>query len=190
MTFARNIEVIPLGDPPPDAALLAWLARGIEHTLRIRTRVGSPLGSSAEWCCAPERYSSNAVVETLIARGNRSAIAAERWILGVTTRDLAAPQRDFVFGEATFGGAWAVVSTARLMKAAGGAAAAGRDALLKESLHELGHLAGLVHCTRATCLMAHAGHSADVERKDTGFCASCAVSFRQKVGLDPANFRH
>jgi archaemetzincin len=94
----------------------------------------------------------------------------EAWVLGLTAADLRAGDREFVFGEATLGGGWAVVSLARL-GAAGEPAFRGR--LMKEALHELGHLAGLRHCDRRECLMHPARDIVDVDARTTGLCELC-----------------
>ena len=48
-----------------------------------------------------------------------------------------------------------------------------RERLLKEALHELGHLAGLAHCDDPACLMAQSADVAAVDRKGAALCAPC-----------------
>ncbi|HEX6370515.1 MAG TPA: matrixin family metalloprotease, partial [Longimicrobium sp.] len=53
-----------------------------------------------------------------------------------------------------------------------------RDRLLTEALHELGHLAGLAHCRRASCVMYPSRHIADSDHKEHAFCAECRPSLK------------
>jgi archaemetzincin len=117
-------------------------------------------------------------VEFLIDRFPQPVSPGEvEWTLALTGLDLVAPGRPYVFGEATLGGAWAVVGASRL-RAPGGPdeLEVSRARLLKESLHELGHLASLSHCRRA-CVMAPSAASADIDLKPDDFCSSCRGRF-------------
>jgi archaemetzincin len=101
-----------------------------------------------------------------------------RALVGLTGKDLAIPILTFVFGRARVGGHAAVVSLARLRPERYGqppdpALTARRTTA--EILHELGHVAGLVHCQDFQCLMHF---STDVEAADLRpltFCAACAA---------------
>ena len=76
----------------------------------------------------------------------RAASPGDR-VLAVTDVDLFIPVLTFVYGEAQLGGRAAVVSTARLSvepRAPTTPAVARR--LVKETVHELGHTFGLLHC--------------------------------------------
>lgn len=120
------------------------------------------------------QLSSSAIVDSLIQRypaGTEDEGTV--WTLGVASSDLMAAGRAYVFGEATLGGSWAVVSTARL-------GAPGlphfEERLLKEALHELGHLAGLGHCESKFCLMAPAMDLEGVDGRSVNLCALCRVA--------------
>jgi len=45
--------------------------------------------------------------------------------------------------------------------------------LLKESMHELGHLLGLEHCSNPRCVMSFSNSLYDVDRKEAAFCDEC-----------------
>ncbi|MFN4046175.1 MAG: archaemetzincin family Zn-dependent metalloprotease [Acidilobaceae archaeon] len=47
--------------------------------------------------------------------------------------------------------------------------------LLKEVMHELGHLLGLNHCANPKCVMSLSNSVADVDFKDAWFCPACRV---------------
>lgn len=120
--------------------------------------------------------SSNTLVDALIDGYPESS---QGWILGLTAHDLSAPGRSYVFGEATMGGRWAVVSLARL-GAPGPASPRLLDRLCSEALHEIGHLSGLEHCSAPTCVMSVSSAVAAIDAKSAGFCAGCEARFRAK----------
>jgi predicted Zn-dependent protease len=122
---------------------------------------------------------SASVVDFLISRFpqqySRDGI---EWTLALTSLDLVVPGRPYVFGEATLGGAWAVVGISRLRAPEHpGDVRVLRARLLRESLHELGHLAGLSHCQRAACVMEPSAAPADVDLKPDDFCEACRSRF-------------
>jgi archaemetzincin len=96
-------------------------------------------------------------------------------LLAVTDVDLFIPVLTFVFGEAQLNGDAAVVSTARLHPPSARLV----DRLRKESVHELAHTFGLVHCTSHTCVMARSPSVAAVDVKSARLCADCQVRYRE-----------
>ena len=119
-----------------------------------------------------EPLSSNAIIDALARRAGPGDV----WYLAVTDAELTAPGRTFVFGEATLGGRWAVVSSAHL-DSPGTPAEIASERLLKEAVHELGHLAGLSHCATGNCVMVPSSDSSHVDEKPLAFCASCGSKF-------------
>ena len=97
-------------------------------------------------------------------------------LLGVTDEDLCIPILTYVFGEAQVGGTAAVVSLARLRQEHYGLAP-DRPLLLerlrKESLHELGHTFGLIHCPSRDCVMYLSNTVVDVDTRGRDFCTGC-----------------
>lgn len=107
-------------------------------------------------------------------------------VLGITAVDLATPVLTFVFGEADLGGRFGIVSTARLEQGFYGLPA--NEGLLlsravKEAVHEVGHMYGLVHCTHERCVMFFSRHIRDVDDKGVDFCSACwSVLSEKKEG--------
>ncbi|PJB32913.1 MAG: hypothetical protein CO109_02065 [Deltaproteobacteria bacterium CG_4_9_14_3_um_filter_65_9] len=97
-------------------------------------------------------------------------------LLGVTDKDLCIPILTYVFGEAQVGGMAAVVSLARLRQEHYGLTP-DRPLLLerlrKESLHELGHTFGLVHCPSRACVMYLSNTVVDVDIRGRDYCTGC-----------------
>jgi archaemetzincin len=105
-------------------------------------------------------------------------------LLGVTAKDLCIPILTYVFGEAQLGGMAALVSIARLRQEHYGIAP-DRPLLLerlrKESLHELGHTFGLVHCPSRGCVMYLSNTVVDVDTKGRDFCRHCQTVVASKT---------
>jgi archaemetzincin len=106
---------------------------------------------------------------------------ADRWI-GIAAVDLCIPILTFVFGEAQLGGRCALVSNFRLHQEYYGLPpdpGLMRARLLKEVLHETGHMMGLTHCGDYACAMA-ASHSVELlDLKEALYCKRCAARMRQ-----------
>lgn len=107
-------------------------------------------------------------------------VAADR-LLGIAAFDLYVPGMNFVFGEARCPGKVAVISTWRLKSSIRNTPSF-VERVLKEAVHEVGHMLGLVHCPDARCVMHFSEHIGDTDRKDSVFCEVCQSKFeRAKV---------
>jgi archaemetzincin len=115
-------------------------------------------------------------------------------LVGVTGRDIGLPLFTFVFGRARVGGEAALVSTARLRPEHYGLPADGGLAARRASgeiLHELGHLAGRVHCDEPDCVMRFAASVEAADLRGDRFCSRCAQGLapglarpQEKTGLE------
>lgn len=97
-------------------------------------------------------------------------------ILGVTEYDLFIPMLTFVFGQAQLSGEAALVSTARLRQEYHGMepdAGLLEARLRKETMHELGHTLGLIHCPETTCVMSLSINVPQVDAKYEWYCSGC-----------------
>jgi archaemetzincin len=106
-------------------------------------------------------------------------------LLAVTGRDLFIPVLTFVFGHAQLGGRVGIVSLARLRQEFHGLApdpAVFHDRVDKETLHEGGHMFGLVHCADRRCAMSLATSVRHIDEKDNAFCPQCTARLRKLTG--------
>ncbi len=124
------------------------------------------------------QYNSSMVLQQLIANPPRDA----EKILGVLDVDLFIPILTFVFGEAQLGGTGSVVSMHRLHNRFYGMDE-DRDLtsrrLLKESVHELGHTFGLIHCSHPGCVMNSSTYVENIDQKSSEFCPLCLKGIRK-----------
>ncbi len=173
------VELVAIGDAVPDSLLLQLCGR-LEETLGVTPCVASPFHPPGFQPDPWDRVSSNHLVDALIERSGGQPPDPPGWIVGITANDLFAPGRSFVFGEATLGGAWAVVSLARLFPPGFHQL----DRLLKEIVHELGHLAGLDHCEDSRCVMHPSPTTTSIDAKGADPCPRCSARFRSSHSLD------
>jgi len=91
-------------------------------------------------------------------------------LLALVSFDLYEGGLNFVFGEAQYGGKYAVVSLARLKTPD---EELFFERTFKETNHELGHTFGLKHCEDPYCVMSFSNSILDVDRKSRDFCPNC-----------------
>lgn len=94
-------------------------------------------------------------------------------LLGLTAFDLYVPGMSFVFGEARCPGKAAIISTRRLKPSPRKNQNLLGERVLKEAVHEAGHMLGLKHCPNAPCVMYFSEHIRDTDRKSAAFCIEC-----------------
>lgn len=92
--------------------------------------------------------------------------------------DLFIPILTYIFGQAYLGGNIGIASIYRLgnerygMKSDKAVLA---ERILKEGVHEIGHLYGLIHCTDPVCVMRSSTYVEDIDQKGHTLCTSCRV---------------
>jgi archaemetzincin len=109
-------------------------------------------------------------------------------LLAVTDRDIFIPMLSFVFGQAQLGGRIALVSVARLRQEfyrlpANELLTLSRT--VKETLHEMGHTFGLIHCPDPGCPMSLSTNVIHADRKSAVFCGACSAALSLALGSCP-----
>jgi archaemetzincin len=137
---------------------------------------------SADFAHDPARsqYHSTAILQRMQSLSSEP----ERRFLGVTELDLHIPVLTFVFGEAQLGGQCALVSLHRLREEFYGLPPSSEllwDRLVKESVHELGHVLGLRHCPDWRCVMASTHDVERLDLKGEEYCPSCLAAASLQV---------
>jgi archaemetzincin len=149
---------------------LEVLKQGIEQTfdrtVETRTKIRSldyTYDSSRDQYISPR----------LLSRLRRIKKDCHDKILGIVDVDLYSPEFDFVFGEAEIGSGVATVSLYRLRYGLHPDSKVFEERAVKESVHELGHLFDLDHCTNPKCVMHFSTSLVDVDMKGKAFCSKC-----------------
>ena len=119
-----------------------------------------------------EQYYSTVILQQLLKMHNKE----NEKVLGLTSLDLFIPILTFVFGEAQLNGKAAVVSSFRLRSEYYGIKPNEillKERILKESVHELGHTFGLIHCPNFECVMHSSTYVEEIDLKNVHFCQRC-----------------
>ena len=113
------------------------------------------------------------LVNSYVSSRLSGLIGGSRFALAIVGADGYVEGLNFVFGLASRDIGVASVYVPRLRL--GADQALYRLRLLKESMHELGHLLGLEHCDNPRCVMSFSNSLDEVDRKDAAFCDRCAL---------------
>jgi archaemetzincin len=156
-----------------DHGILRWLRKEMGDCLMATVRIMPCLPIPPESFEAHRnQYYSTKILKEMLGEVPQDALK----LLGVTDKDLCIPILTYVFGEAQVGGTAAVVSLARLRQEHYGLTpdrALFLERLRKESLHELGHTFGLIHCPSKECVMYLSNTVVDVDTRGRDFCRGC-----------------
>lgn len=114
------------------------------------------------------------------------ALEGEKTFLSIllTNVDLFIPIFTFVFGLAKLNGNVGIVSTYRLENKFYGLPDNNsllKERVLKEIIHEYGHLAGLRHCSQFNCVMASSTSADEIDIKLQYFCDACQI--KSKINI-------
>jgi archaemetzincin len=94
----------------------------------------------------------------------------------ITSVDLYIPIFTYVFGLAKLNGRAGIVSARRLQNTFYGLpdnVELLKQRLIKEIVHELGHLLNLRHCNNFKCVMASSTTADDLDIKENDYCPNC-----------------
>jgi archaemetzincin len=181
--MSAEVSLWWIGADAADGALMDVLRRQVEAAFHLRARHYHHADRPTH-AFDPRRgqHSSTQILKWLVER----AAPAGR-VLAVTDVDLFIPVLTYVYGEAQLGGRCAVVSTARLGLDPEALITPGlvAERAVKETVHELGHTFGLLHCDAPTCVMGRSVSLVDVDRKSATLCRGCEALYgelRRKEG--------
>jgi archaemetzincin len=105
-------------------------------------------------------------------------------VLGAVDADIFFRELNFVFGEAACPGKAALISLWRLRPEFYSADSSGGlflERAVKEAVHEVGHTLGLMHCSRASCVMHFSNSISDTDVKQSLFCDRCFLHVKKSV---------
>jgi archaemetzincin len=172
----REISLWWIGAEAADGRLLASVRLAVEETLDVPVRLWQARERPTDaFDARRQQHSSARILRWLVEQ--RPEHAAK--VLAITDVDLFIPILTFVYGEAQLGGLAALVSMARLGADGGRNRGLLATRLAKESVHELGHTFGLIHCAEAQCVMSRSVTILNVDAKGLSFCGNCWAKYRE-----------
>lgn len=174
-----NVLIHQFGEVP--GLSLEMLAREVASAYRVNASAGGRLAvPDGGFDPLRAQYTTAAFLKVLTEIGAKESApdkpAPVR--LGITEKDLFVPRLNFVFGEADPESGSAVISTFRLRPEFYGQEPALerlQRRVLKEAVHELGHVFGLEHCDSLYCIMHFSNTIGDTDKKGPGFCRECQI---------------
>lgn len=170
--MGRKIILIPI------SAIKGWVLDALEKDLaakfNCKVERHNPIQISEDaFNPVRKQYFSSFILKKLHAL---SEAQKEGLALAIADVDLYAEGLNFVFGEAEFGGQFAVISLTRLRQSFY-SLPENKDVFIerakKEAVHELGHVFGLEHCLDPECVMHFSNSLRDTDRKSSSFCSRC-----------------
>jgi archaemetzincin len=178
----KCICILPIGDI--DQSLLEELSETIARIFKRRTRI---LGGRERphFAYDPKRQQFMSI--PVLGRVLQCADEDTEKIVGITDVDICVPVLRFVFGQAQLSGMAALVSIARLEQQFYGLPTDKKllsNRVKKETVHELGHTYGLVHCRSSECVMHYSNSLREVDARPLEFCGDCLVALRAKTCSD------
>jgi len=166
-----NIEIVPLGSI--DNSILDYLKKDLSDIFDAEVYL-SESRSLPEYAYNKKRgqYLSSQILDSL----SKSEKGLRQKVIAVINKDLYVPGLNFVFGQADPVKGICVISLTRLYPSYYGLKEE-RDLLLKrilkEAVHEIGHLFNLSHCPNPVCVMHFSNSLSDTDKKDYWFCDNC-----------------
>jgi archaemetzincin len=181
-----DLWLVPL-ELREEQGLLVWLGERLSAMYGVTGRIFErPLDVDA---CRNRKRNQ---LDTRALLGMLLQIPEPGFVMGVTSEDLFLSIFTFVIGEAMLGGRAAMVSCHRLHPESYGLAPDPelfRSRLLKESVHELGHCHGLVHCLDPDCVMHASSTAEDVDQKQGEPCMKCLATIGRVPSMKPGGKR-
>lgn len=170
------ITLVPIA--PVQEGIVQGLVAPLRNVFRTDVVVEPALRDVVDTVYDPSRaqYNSTLLLKELLQR-----YSGQSKILGVTSVDLFVPVLTYVFGEAQLSGTAGVMSTYRLDDTIYGLPP---DSIkffersIKESVHELGHTFGLLHCRNYECAMHSSTTVDDIDIKGAVLCEECMRKIR------------
>jgi archaemetzincin len=121
-----------------------------------------------------KQWISNRILDWLLQNNNPYDNTK---VLAIGDFDAYSDELNFVFGEAHFGGRVAAIYLPRLREEfyvrKSDTNKLFKQRVIKEAVHELGHVFGLTHCENNKCVMHFSNSLQDTDFKDHKFCERC-----------------
>lgn len=165
------IYLAPISNPVRGA--IGHVSHRVEEIFKMTTSMFAPnIDTTVAFDGDRHQYNSTVLLAELL----KDLPAGDAKVLGIVDVDLYIPVLTFVFGEAQLGGNVGIVSSYRLQNSIYGLPDDHDlflDRLVKEVVHELGHMFRLLHCHDYECVMKSSASVEEVDLKRSSFCEVC-----------------
>lgn len=169
-----GLEIVPLGSV--EGALALRFTASLSRRVAVPCRLLDPIaGIQLPRLSHRDQLDADKLLDLVEGLPRREG----HWTVGLAGRDMGHPIFTFFFGRARLHGEAIVLALPRLHPDSYGLQenpelVAQRAAV--EALHELGHVAGLVHCPDNACLMCFCSSAQGIDNRGETFCSRCAAS--------------
>lgn len=157
----------------------AFTTAGLEVEITVWPEVVKPPIKCFDWIRV--QYSASCLTGHLRDFARLSGVSEDYYLAGIGYLDAYEPGLNFVFGLASLRDKACAVFTKRLKPGVTGGVV-NKDLyverVVKEVAHELGHLAGLRHCSNRECVMSFSNSVSEVDAKKRFFCEECSRLLR------------
>ncbi len=172
-----NLVILPI--ECDDKSILTQIQKGVSIAFpNLSCSIGPGSKGLLEGCFNSKRgqYNASRVLQKM---SRQVRLHPRDSFLGVTSVDLYVPDMNFVFGLAGMSERVGLISLNRLKSETYGGEpdhVLFVDRAVKEAVHEMGHVFGLSHCRRSSCVMYFSNSIYDTDRKGRVFCSSCKAN--------------
>ena len=168
-----DLLLVPV--PPADHNLIVFLQPRLSEVFHLQAGIypKRDLDPSRAYDFGRNQFNSTAILARALEKFED---LNDSKVLCVTSLDLFVPVLTYVFGEAQLDGKAAIVSSYRLDEERYGFPRNQpllQNRILKESIHELGHTFGLIHCHDYNCVMHSSTSVEEIDIKGMRFCDGC-----------------
>lgn len=167
-----HLEIIPMGRV--DAMAASVVAANLQAILGLNTRIREVRPEPVyAFLSRRGQYEAGKILHQLSFASDGGLLT-----LGMVNVDIYTPILTFVYGESQMGGKAALISTFRLQS---------KDTRMtyeraaKISVHEVGHLLGIVHCRAPDCLMGFSNSLTKLDSLPLTFCQACEYEVHRSL---------
>jgi len=171
------IRVVPVGNPPEKIlnAMCAQLESSLKIRFRMLAKVPVPKETYNQW---RKQHNAETLMQIISNLPEVRFIDREIPSMAITDEDIYYRGLNYTFSIQDPQKSSCILSLARMRPEFYDDKpndAKVTERLIKEAMHEIGHLKGLEHCTNPSCVMVFSASIAEVDQKKKEFCDRCKL---------------